>query len=254
VDDTFRVADLYSYNKYTPIISHCKIITVLLNISILITKLNLLSILVFSYSKSQNYSKSPIFVKFRNTYKVQILNYNMEISNNKVVQIHYTGKLTDGAVFDSSEGKDALEFIFGSGMIIPGLEEGLSGMSITDKKTIEVGFEKAYGPVQEQARQEVPKAQLPADIPLEVGMQLAAQGPQGQPMPVTVAEIKEETVVMDFNHPLAGKDLIFEVTVVDVRDATAEELSHGHTHTEGEPCETEDAEVKEILTEDKKEN
>jgi peptidylprolyl isomerase len=174
----------------------------------------------------------------------------MEISNNKVVQIHYTGKLSDGTVFDSSEGRDALEFIFGSGMIIPGLEEGLSGMKTTDKKTIEIGFEKAYGPVQEQARQEVPKAQLPADVPLEVGMQLAAQGPQGQPMPVTVAEIKEDTVIMDFNHPLAGKDLTFEVEVVEVREATKEELEHGHTHPEGESCASE--ETKEV-SEDKKE-
>lgn len=172
----------------------------------------------------------------------------MEISNNKVVQIHYTGKLTDGTVFDSSEGREALEFIFGSGMIIPGLEEGLAGMKATEKKTVEIGFEKAYGPVQEQAKQEVPKAQMPEGIELQVGMQLAAQGPQGQPMPVTVAEIKEETVVMDFNHPLAGKDLVFEVEVVAVREATKEELEHGHTHPEGESCGSEEA------SEDKKED
>jgi peptidylprolyl isomerase len=173
----------------------------------------------------------------------------MEISNNKVVQIHYTGKLTDGTVFDSSEGRDALEFISGSGMIIPGLEEGLAGMKTGDKKTVEIGFEKAYGPVQEQARQEVPKAQMPEGIELKVGMQLAAQGPQGQPMPVTVAEIKDEVVVMDFNHPLAGKDLIFEVEVVEVREATAEELAHGHTHSEGESCASEEVSEEEPKTE-----
>lgn len=162
----------------------------------------------------------------------------MDISNNKVVTIHYTGKLSDGSVFDSSEGKDALEFIFGTGMIIPGLEEGLEGLKATDKKTVEIGFEKAYGPVRDEARQEVPKTQLPADVPLEVGMQLAAQGPHGA-MPVTVAEIKEETVVMDFNHPLAGKDLTFEVEVVEVREATKEELEAGtqaHAHAEDGSC------------------
>lgn len=184
----------------------------------------------------------------------------MEISNNKVVQIHYTGKLSDGTVFDSSEGRDALEFIFGSGMIIPGLEEGLEGMKVTDKKTIEIGFEKAYGPIQEQAKQEVPRAQLPKDVPLEVGMQLAAQGPQGQPMPVTVAELKEETVVMDFNHPLAGKDLTFEVEVVEVREATKEELEHGHVHgpnghedQENPNLPESEEDVKEALQETKKE-
>ena len=156
----------------------------------------------------------------------------MEISNNKVVKIHYTGKLSDGTVFDSSEGKDALEFIFGTGMIIPGLEEGLEGLKAEDKKTVEIGFEKAYGPVREEAKQEVPKSQLPGDIPLEVGMQLAAQGPHGV-MPVTVAEVKEETVLMDFNHPLAGKDLTFEVEVVEIREATKEELEHGHPHGAG---------------------
>lgn len=179
----------------------------------------------------------------------------MEISNNKVVQIHYTGKLSDGTVFDSSEGKDALEFIFGSGMIIPGLEEGLAGLKTGDKKTVEIGFEKAYGPIQEQAKQEVPKAQLPADVPLEVGMQLAAQGPNGV-MPVTVAEIKEETVLMDFNHPLAGKDLVFEVEVVTVREATKEELEHKHAHgpegCEGGSCDTEKCE-NEPCCKDKKE-
>ncbi|NQZ84514.1 MAG: peptidylprolyl isomerase [Nanoarchaeales archaeon] len=185
----------------------------------------------------------------------------MEISNNKVVQIHYTGKLSDGTVFDSSEGKDALEFIFGSGMIIPGLEEGLEGLKTGDKKTVEIGFEKAYGPVQEQAKQEVPRAQLPKDIPLTVGMQLAAQGPQGQPMPVTVIELKEETVVMDFNHPLAGKDLVFEVEVVEVREATKEELEHGHVHgpnghehSDNPELPESESEVKEALDSDKKED
>lgn len=167
----------------------------------------------------------------------------MEIANNKVVKLHYTGKLTDGTTFDSSQGREPLEFVFGSGMIIPGLEEGIAGLKTGDKKTVEIGFEKAYGPVHDQAKQEVPKSQLPQDAPLEVGMQLAAQGPHGV-MPVTIAEIKEETVLMDFNHPLAGKDLTFEIEVIEVREATKEELEKKHPHAEkgccGGTCESEE--------------
>lgn len=154
----------------------------------------------------------------------------VKIEKNKVVSMHYTGTLEDGSVFDSSEGREPLEFISGVGMIIPGLEEGLEGLAKGDKKKIEnIAPDKAYGQIQEEARQEVPKDQMPQDMELEVGMQLAAQGPQG-PIPVVIAEIKEESVVVDFNHPLAGKTLTFDVEIVEVRDATPEELDHGHVH------------------------
>ena len=93
-------------------------------------------------------------------------------------------------------------------------------------------MEEAYGPRQEEAMQEVPKSQFPPEIKLEKGMQLAAQGPQGV-IPVVVQEIKGDNVVVDFNHPLAGKDLTFEVEIVDVREATKEELDHGHVHGPG---------------------
>jgi FKBP-type peptidyl-prolyl cis-trans isomerase SlyD len=156
----------------------------------------------------------------------------MTIEKNKVVKMHYTGTFSDGSVFDSSEGREPLEFIYGTGMIIPGLEEGLEGLDIGAKKKIEnIPASKAYGERSEQAMQEMPKSQLPEEIQsqLTVGMQLAAQGPHGA-IPVVVAEIKDDTVVMDFNHPLAGKELNFEVEIVDVRDATKEELEHGHVH------------------------
>ena len=156
----------------------------------------------------------------------------MDVAEKKVVSIQYSGKLTDGTVFDSSEGKEPLEFLFGMGMIIPGLEEGMLGMSEGDKKTINVPAEKAYGQRMEDALQEVPKEQFPQDVELKEGMQLAAEGPQGV-IPVVVSEIKENTVLVDFNHPLAGKDLTFDVEVVKVRDATEEELNHGHSHPEG---------------------
>ena len=157
----------------------------------------------------------------------------MQVEKNKVVTMHYTGKLSDGTVFDSSQDREPLSFIYGVGMIIPGLEESIEGLSVGDKKEISnVSPEKAYGERQEEAMQEVSKDQLPQDGEIQVGTQLAAQGPQGM-IPVTVADIKDETVLIDFNHPLAGKELSFDVEIVDVRDATEEELEHGHVHGEG---------------------
>ena len=156
----------------------------------------------------------------------------MDIADKKVVQLHYKGTLDDGAVFDSSEGRDPLTFIYGSGMIIPGLEEGLKGLKKGDKKSVKVESAKAYGEYMKEGLREVPKDQMPQEVELKAGMQLMAQGPQG-PMPVKIEEIKDEVFVVDFNHPLAGKNLTFDVDVVDVRDATKEELEHGHAHGPG---------------------
>ncbi|MFP4402029.1 MAG: peptidylprolyl isomerase [Candidatus Nanoarchaeia archaeon] len=154
------------------------------------------------------------------------------VEKEKVVSLHYTGTFEDGSVFDSSEGKEPLQFIYGVGQIIPGLEEGIDGLKVGDKKKIEkISPKKAYGEKSDEAMQEVPRSQLPQDVEVEVGMQLAAQGPQG-PIPVQVSDIKDETVVIDFNHPLAGKTLNFEVEIMDIRDATQSELEHGHVHGE----------------------
>jgi peptidylprolyl isomerase len=147
----------------------------------------------------------------------------MEIKENTTVKIHYTGTLEDGTIFDSSNGKEPLEFIWGLGMIIPGLEQELKSLKKGDKKTIKVVPEMAYGPVMEEAKQEVPKTQFPEDMKIEKGMQLAAQGPQGV-IPITVIEIKDETVLVDFNHPLAGKTLNFDVEVMEVHKTSDEEL------------------------------
>ena len=147
----------------------------------------------------------------------------MEISNKKTVKIHYTGTLSDGTVFDSSEGKEPLEFIQGIGMVIPGLEEGIKGLKTGDKKKFEIKSEKAYGSKMEGAFQELPKSNMPENVELKVGMQLAAQGPQGV-IPVVISEIKDDTVIIDFNHPLAGKDLTFEVDIVEVKDTEPEKL------------------------------
>lgn len=170
----------------------------------------------------------------------------MEISNNKLVKINYKGTLSDGSVFDSSEGREALEFISGVGMIIPGLDKGIQGLKVGDKKSIKVKSEEAYGPKMDDAIQNVPKDQFPKDVELKVGMQLAAQGPQGT-IPVVITEIGEDTIKVDFNHPLAGKDLTFDVEVVDVKDATEEDMKkfmpqpHEHEHDHGScSCGTED--------------
>lgn len=139
-----------------------------------------------------------------------------EIKQGDTVKIHYTGTLSDGSVFDSSEGRDPLEFTFGAGQVIPGLENGMKGMSQGDKRVIVATADEAYGPVHEEARQPVPRAELPDEIPLELGTQVQAQNQDGQVMTLTIVEVTESHVVMDANHPLAGKDLTFDIEVVSV--------------------------------------
>jgi FKBP-type peptidyl-prolyl cis-trans isomerase SlpA len=135
------------------------------------------------------------------------------IKKGSKVRVHYTGKLANGKVFDTSVEKDPLEVVVGQSGLIKGFEEGLMGMKEGEKKTIEITPEDAYGQLIEGRTQEVEKSILPEEI--QVGMALQANGEVGT-MVVTVKEIKEETVVLDANHPLAGKDLIFELEVLDV--------------------------------------
>ncbi len=139
-----------------------------------------------------------------------------EVTQGATVRIHYTGTLEDGSTFDSSEGRDPLEFTVGSGMIIPGLDKALPGMTVGEKKKVTIAPEEAYGPSQPEAILEVPRAEIPAEIPLEVGMQLQMGGPQGQPIPVTVTDLTDEIATLDANHALAGKTLIFDFEIVSV--------------------------------------
>jgi peptidylprolyl isomerase len=132
------------------------------------------------------------------------------------VSIHYTGTLSDGTTFDSSEGRDPLTFKMGEGEIIPGLESALSGMEVGDKKQVTIASEEAYGPHRPEAIQQVPRESVPDHIPLDLGTQLQVQTPDGRALPVTVTEVTEEQVTLDANHPLAGKDLIFDVELVSV--------------------------------------
>jgi len=139
-----------------------------------------------------------------------------EVKSGDTVRIHYTGTLTDGQTFDSSEGRDPLEFTVGSGQIIPGLEAAIPGMEVGEKKTVEIAADDAYGQPDPNAQQAVPRAEIPDDIPLDLGTQLQVQTPQGQVMPVTVIEVTEEQVTLDANHPLAGKDLTFNIELVEI--------------------------------------
>ena len=139
----------------------------------------------------------------------------MKVETGKTVQMHYVGKLDDGTIFDSSEGKEPLEFIFGEGSIIPALEKELEGMEEGEKKQVVVKAEDAYGERNPEAIQKVSKDQLPPEIEPKVGMQLLAQT-QTANIPVTIIEVEEDTITIDFNHPLAGKDLIFDVEIVKV--------------------------------------
>ena len=142
-----------------------------------------------------------------------------QVKKGDTVKIHYHGKLTDGTTFDSSEGREPLEFEVGSGMVIPGFDEGVTGMAIGEKKTIHIPFVEAYGPIQEDHILEFPKDRFPAEIVPEVGMQLNMSSPQGHQQPVLIIEVKEEVVILDANHPLAGKDLVFDLELVEISGA-----------------------------------
>jgi FKBP-type peptidyl-prolyl cis-trans isomerase SlyD len=134
------------------------------------------------------------------------------------VAFDYTLTDESGTVIDSSKGKQPMHYIHGQGQIIPGLEKELAGMAVGGEKKVTVKPEDGYGPINPQAFQEIPKEKLPADA-LKVGTMLMAQGPQGQGVPVRVHEIKENTVIMDFNHPLAGKTLSFDIKITDIKSA-----------------------------------
>jgi len=137
-----------------------------------------------------------------------------KVKNGDTLKVHYTGRLEDGNVFDSSlnEGREPLEVTLGQGMLIPGFESGLIGMSLGEKKTIEIEPEQAYGFRRDEMTNEVPKSYVPEGV--KVDDMLTGQSAQG-PINVRVAEIKEDTVVLDANHPLAGKKLIFDLEVVE---------------------------------------
>jgi FKBP-type peptidyl-prolyl cis-trans isomerase SlyD len=154
----------------------------------------------------------------------------MNIQNNSAVSFHYKLTDDDGISIDSSEGKEPLDYLHGAGNIIPGLEKALEGKTIGDSLTVAVTAAEGYGEVQKELIQEVPKEAFQGIDTIEVGMQFEAQTGQGGTVPVTVVAVTDELVTVDGNHPLAGKNLNFDVTIEDVGEATEEQLARGHLH------------------------
>lgn len=155
----------------------------------------------------------------------------VQIANNKVATLHYTLKDNDGNILDQSD-DGSFVYLHGAMNIIPGLENALADKVAGDSLNVKVKPEEAYG-VRDDARiQDVPKNMFENSDDIELGMQFNAQGPDGGTLIVTVAEIKEDMVTIDGNHPLAGQELNFDVKVVDVREASEEEIEHGHVHGE----------------------
>lgn len=153
------------------------------------------------------------------------------VADDVVVSLEY--KLTvDGEVVDSTEGDEPLQFIQGHQNIIPGLERELAGMEIGDSKKVVVPPAQAYGEVDPGNIIDVPRNEFPAEIPLDPGTELEVKNADGEVLSATISAVSKETVKLDFNHPLAGKELFFDVTVVDLRSATEEELAHGHVHSD----------------------
>ncbi|MDD5712283.1 MAG: peptidylprolyl isomerase [Smithellaceae bacterium] len=133
-----------------------------------------------------------------------------------MVKVHYRGMLDDGTVFDSSEGSEPLEFIIGHGQVIQGFEDAVIGMDPGDTKTVKIPADHAYGPRHDEMAIDVPRNRLPENICPEIGQVFEVQGPEGATFQVAVTALTEETVCLDANHPLAGKDLTFEITLVEI--------------------------------------
>ncbi|MCE3026234.1 MULTISPECIES: peptidylprolyl isomerase [unclassified Salinicola] len=156
----------------------------------------------------------------------------MQIAQNSVVAFHYTLTNDAGEVLDSSEGRDPLTYLHGAGNIIPGLEKQLEGRTNGDKLTVAVEPSEGYGEVQPALVQEVPRDAFQGVEEVQPGMQFQAQTQEG-PLMVTVTKVEGDTVTVDGNHPLAGEKLNFDVEITEVREATEDEVSHGHVHGEG---------------------
>ena len=180
------------------------------------------------------------------------------VADDVVVSLEYT-LTVDGEVVDSTEGIEPITFLQGYENIIPGLERELYGLKIGDSKKVHVPAKDAYGEIDPEAVVDVPRDEIPKDIPLKPGVELQVTNEDGELLDAVIVKVNKEMVKLDFNHPLAGKNLDFAVTVVDLREAEAEELEHGHVHDEdGEYDEEfeddEDFEEEEIEDEEEDEN
>ncbi len=139
-----------------------------------------------------------------------------QVQSGDKVRVNYDGKLRSGETFDSSKGREPLEFTVGTGQVIKGFDDGVLGMKPGDKKTVEIPVDHAYGEKNEDMIIEFPKTQFPEDMNPEVGQQLMMSNGSGQSFPVVIKEVKEETVILDANHHLAGQELIFDIELVEI--------------------------------------
>ncbi len=139
-----------------------------------------------------------------------------EAKNGDRVQVHYTGRLDDGTVFDSSAGRETLPFTVGEGQVIPGFEQAVIGMTPGESKTVHIPADEAYGPRHPEMMLEVDRSEFPADMAPEIGQQLGVQQPDGQVVPVLIAAVNDHTVTLDANHPLAGEALTFDIQLVQI--------------------------------------
>ena len=139
-----------------------------------------------------------------------------QVKNGDTVRVHYTGKLTTGELFDSSEGREPLEFEVGAGMMIKGFDVAVVGMALGDKKTVNIVPEEAYGERNDQMIIDFPRSNFPDDMTPEIGMQLMMNNNAGQQFPVTIVDVREDVVVLDANHQLAGKELVFVIEIVGI--------------------------------------
>ncbi len=156
----------------------------------------------------------------------------MQIAHQKVVSIHYTLTNVDGDIIDSSEGSEPLSYLHGFGNIIPGLENALTGRKVGDRFSVSVAPAEGYGERDDAMVQAVPRTAFQGVDEIQPGMQFQAQSPEGMQL-VTVIGVEGEEVILDGNHPMAGLTLNFAVEVTEIRDATHEELDHGHVHGPG---------------------
>ena len=155
------------------------------------------------------------------------------IKKNSVVTLKYCLKNSEGLELDQSDEKEPLSYLHGSGQIVPGLEAALSGLKTGDKKAVALSPQEGYGEVVPELKIKVERANFPKDKPVEEGMQFVAEVAGGHQQPFMVHKVEGEFVYLDGNHPLAGQTLHFDVEVLGVRDATKEELTHGHAHGPG---------------------
>ena len=140
-----------------------------------------------------------------------------QVKQNDTVVVHYTGKLKTGQVFDSSLEREPMEFTLGQGQLIPGFENGIIDMTVSEKKSIEIPSDEAYGEAKPELILEIEKTQIPEEIKPEIGVRLMSTSPDGNQMPLLITEVKETTIIVDANHPLAGQDLIFEVELIEIK-------------------------------------